>query len=69
MKSSHKETIAFAIAAFIIWIIMEVIIDLITGVTISEMMAIKYIIGYFVGAIGFSILFTLFEIWRKNRKK
>lgn len=69
MKASQKDTISFAVAAFIIWIIVEVVIDLITGVTITEIMTLKYIVGYILGAIGFAILFTLFQIWRNNRKK
>ena len=69
MKASQKDTISFAVAAFIIWIIVEVVIDLITGVTITEIITLKYIVGYILGAIGFAILFTLFQIWRNNRKK
>lgn len=69
MKTSRKEIISFAVAAFIIWTFVEVVIDLITGVTIGEMMTIKYIVGYIVGAMGFATLFTLFQIWRNNRKR
>ena len=69
MKALQKETISFAIAAFIVWAIVEVVIDLLTGVPISEMMTVNHIIAYIAGAFCFAILFTIFEIWRNKRKK
>ena len=69
MKALQKETISFAIATFIVWAIVEVVIDLLTGVPISEMMTVNHIIVYIAGAFGFAILFTIFEILRNKRKK
>ena len=43
-KIFTKEVISFALAAFIIWTISEIVIDLITGVTFAEMLSVKYIV-------------------------
>ena len=59
MKIFTKEVISFALAAFIIWTISEIVIDLITGVTLGEMMSVKYIVCYLAGALGFALVFTL----------
>ena len=58
-KIFTKEVISFALAAFVIWTISEIVIDLITGVTLGEMMSVKYIVCYLVGALGFALVFTL----------
>ena len=58
-KIFTKEVISFALAAFIIWSIIEIVIDLITGVTFAEMLSVKYIVCYLAGALGFALLFTL----------
>ena len=50
MKVFTKESAAFITVAFIVWTILEIIYDLITGVTLAEMMSIKYIVGYLVGS-------------------
>ena len=46
-------------ATFIIWSIIEIVIDLITGVTFAEMLTVKYIACYLAGALGFALVFTL----------
>ena len=58
-KIFTKEVISFALAAFIIWSISEIVIDLITGVTFAEMLSVKYIACYLAGALGFALVFTL----------
>ena len=58
-KIFTKEVISFALAAFIIWSIIEIVIDLITGVTFAEMLSVKYIVCYLAGALGFALVFTL----------
>ena len=58
-KIFTKEVISFALAAFIIWSIIEIVIDLITGVTFAEMLSVKYIACYLAGALGFALVFTL----------
>ena len=58
-KIFTKETLGFALAAFIIWTISEIVFDLITGVTLAEMMSVKYIVCYLAGALGFALVFTL----------
>ena len=58
-KIFTKEVISFALAAFIIWTISEIVIDLITGVTLAEMLTVKYIVCYLAGALGFALVFTL----------
>ena len=58
-KLFTKENLSFALAAFIIWTISEIVIDLITGVTFAEMLSVKYIVCYLAGALGFALVFTL----------
>ena len=58
-KIFTKEVISFALAAFIIWSIIEIVIDLITGVTFAEMLSVKYIVCYLAEALGFALVFTL----------
>lgn len=58
-KIFTKEVISFALAAFIIWSIIEIVIDLFTGVTFAEMLTVKYIVCYLAGALGFALVFTL----------
>ena len=58
-KIFTKEVISFALAAFIIWTISEIVIDLITGVTLAEMLTVKYIACYLAEALGFALVFTL----------
>ena len=58
-KIFTKEVISFALAAFIIWTISEIVIDLITGATLAEMLTVKYIVCYLAGALGFALVFTL----------
>ena len=58
-KIFTKEVISFALAAFIIWTISEIVIDLITGVTFAETLSVKYIVCYLAGALGFALVFTL----------
>ena len=58
-KIFTKEVISFALAAFIIWTISEIVIDLITGVTLAEMLSVKYIVCYLAEALGFALVFTL----------
>ena len=58
-KIFTKEVISFALAAFIIWTISEIVFDLITGVTFAEMLTVKYIACYLAGALGFALVFTL----------
>ena len=58
-KIFTKEVISSALAAFIIWTISEIVFDLITGVTLAEMLSVKYIACYLAGALGFALVFTL----------
>ena len=58
-KLFTKENLSFALAAFIIWTISEIVIDLITGATLAEMLSVKYIAYYLAGALGFALVFTL----------
>ena len=58
-KLFTKENLSFALAAFIIWTISEIVIDLITGATLAEMLSVKYIACYLAGALGFALVFTL----------
>ena len=58
-KIFTKEVISFALAAFIIWSIIEIVIDLFTGVTFAEMLTVKYIVCYLAEALGFALVFTL----------
>ena len=66
MKIFTKESVIFITIAFIIWIILEIIFDMISGVTLNEMMSTRYVVGTLISAVVFAIL--LFELWR-NRKK
>ena len=58
-KIFTKEVISFALASFLIWSIIEIVIDLFTGVTFAEMLSVKYIACYLAGALGFALVFTL----------
>ena len=68
MKMFTKESVIFIIVAFIIWIILEIVFDMISGVTLNEMMTTRYVVGTLISAVVFAILLLLFELWR-NRKK
>ena len=68
MKIFTKESVIFIIVAFIIWIILEIVFDMISGVTLNEMMTTRYVVGTLISAVVFAILLLLFEFWR-NRKK
>lgn len=69
MKVFTKESAAFFTVAFIIWTILEIVYDLITGVTLAEMMSVKYIMGYLVGSILFAALLLAFQLWQDKKKK
>ena len=69
MKVFTKESAAFIAIAFIVWTILEIIYDLITGVTLAEMMSVKYIVGYLVGSIVFAALLLAFQLWQDKKKK
>ena len=69
MKVFTKESAAFIAIAFIVWTILEIIYDLITGVTLAEMMSVKYIVGYLVGSIVFAVVLLAFQLWHNKRKK
>lgn len=58
MKIFTKEIITNAIAAFIIASILEIIYDLLTGVTLAEMMSVKYIVIKLICTILFAIVFV-----------
>ena len=68
MKVFTKESAAFITIAFIVWTILEIIFDMISGVTLNEMMSTRYVVGTLISAVVFAILLLLFELWR-NRKK
>ena len=68
MKIFTKESVIFITVAFIIWIILEIVFDMISGVTLNEMMSTRYVAGTLISAVVFAILLLLFELWR-NRKK
>ena len=59
MKRITKDELSFVISSFIIWSIIEIVIDLITGVTLAEMLSVKYIACYLAGALGFALVLTL----------
>ena len=59
MKRITKDELSFVISSFIIWSIIEIVIDLFTGVTFAEMLSVKYIVCYLAGAFGFALVFTL----------
>ena len=69
MRVFTKESAAFIAIAFIVWTILEIIYDLITGVTLAEMMSVKYIVGYLVGSIVFAVVLLAFQLWHNKRKK
>ena len=69
MKIFTKESAAFITIAFIVWTILEIVYDLITGVTIAEMMSAKYIVGYLVGSIVFAAVLLAFQLWQDKKKK
>ena len=58
MKIFTKQIITNAIAAFIIFSIFEIIYDLLTGVTLAEMMSVKYIVIKLICTILFAIVFV-----------
>ena len=58
MKIFTKQIITNAIAAFIIYSIFEIIYDLLTGVTLAEMMSVKYIVIKLICTILFAIVFV-----------
>ena len=58
MKIFTKKIITNAIAAFIIYSIFEIIYDLLTGVTLAEMMSVKYIVIKLICTILFAIVFV-----------
>ena len=58
MKIFTKEILSNVIAAFIIWSILEILYDLITGMTLAEMMSIKYIVIKVISAIVFAVVFV-----------
>ena len=65
----NKESVIFITIAFIIWIILEIIFDMISGVTLNEMMSTWYVVGTLISAVVFAILLLLFELWRNRKKK
>ena len=69
MKIFTKESVIFITVAFIIWIILEIIFDMISGVTLNEMMSTRYVAGILISAVVFAILLLLFELWRNRKKK
>ena len=69
MKVFTKESAAFITIAFIVWTIFEIVYDLITGVTLAEMMSVKYIAGYLVGSIVFAVVLLAFQLWQDKKKK
>ena len=69
MKIFTKESVIFMIVAFIIWIILEIVFDIISGVTLNEMMSTRYVVGTLISAVVFAILLLLFELWRNRKKK
>ena len=69
MKIFTKESVAFIVVAFIIWTILEIVYDLITGVTLAEMVSAKYVVGYLVSTIVFATALLLFQVWNEKKKK
>ena len=69
MKIFTKESVIFIIVAFIIWIILEIVFDIISGVTLNEMMTTRYVVGTLISAVVFAIILLLFELWRNRKKK
>ena len=68
MKIFTKESVLFITVAFIIWIILEIVFDLISGMTLNEMLTTRYVVGTLISAVVFAILLLLFELWRNRRK-
>ena len=68
MKIFTKDSVIFITVAFIIWIILEIVFDLISGMTLNEMLTTRYVVGTLISAVVFAILLLLFKLWR-NRKK
>ena len=68
MKKFTKESVLFITVAFIIWIILEIVFDLISGMTLNEMLTTRYVVGTLISAVVFAILLLLFELWRNRRK-
>ena len=68
MKIFTKDSVIFITVAFIIWIILEIVFDLISGMTLNEMLTTRYVVGTLISAIIFAILLLLFELWRNRRK-
>ena len=58
MKIFTKKIITNVISAFIIYSIFEIIYDLLTGVTLAEMMSVKYIVIKLICTILFAIVFV-----------
>ena len=58
MKIFTKKIITNVISAFIIYSIFEIIYDLLTGVTLAEMMSVKYIVIKLLCTILFAIVFV-----------
>ena len=69
MKIFTKESAGFIMTGFIIWSIFEIIIDLITGVSLSEMLSVRYIVSYLVGAFIFALMLWAFQLWSNRKKK
>ena len=42
---------------------------MIMGVTLAEMMSVKYIVGYLVGSIVFAVVLLAFQLWYNKKKK
>ena len=69
MKTDAKEFVSYFIAAFIIWGVLQVIFDLITGMSFTDMASIRYIVIQSVSTAGFAFIFTLFLIRERRSKK
>ena len=69
MKIFTKESVIFIIVAFIIWLILEIVFDMISGVTLNEMMSTRYVVVTLISAVVFAILLLLFELCRNRKKK
>ena len=41
----------------------------VAGVTLAEMMSVKYIVGYLVGSIVFAVVLLAFQLWQDKKKK
>lgn len=58
MKPLTKQTLSFVIAAFAVSTILQIVYDIIIGVTLAEMMTIKYILIELVSAFIFAVVFV-----------